>query len=36
LKGDGYLDRCIGRDTDRIETWLDKHQPTQTDPAPPK
>jgi len=36
LKGDGYLDRCIGRDTERIEAWLDKHQPTQTDLAPPK
>jgi hypothetical protein len=24
LKGDGYLDRCIGRDTRAIKKWLDK------------
>jgi hypothetical protein len=34
LKGDGYLDRCIGRDSDRIEAWLDKHDPTHNDSAP--
>ena len=34
LKGDGYLDRCIGRDTERIEAWLDKNKPTQNGSAP--
>ena len=31
LKGDGYLDRCIARDRERIEEWLDKNSTGQTD-----
>jgi hypothetical protein len=35
LKGDGYLDRCIRRDTRIIEAWLAEHSAPSTTSAPP-
>ena len=31
LKGDGYLDRCIARDTERIDAWLGRHDSPPAD-----
>ena len=36
LKGNGYLDRCIARDTKRIEAWLDEHDSPPADSARPR